>query len=378
MLLRSPSRSSLWLYLLCCIIAIGLVAAQDDQPPGPFCVSSSNTFTVRLNLFASELGYFTFEECGDVINPTIIMEVGQTYTFLQTDRSNYYHPMGFAYFPDGALGGREELEPSIALGQDTSCATNQTCPAPMYFLNDEYLGDYSNQPRVQPRTMGTNNFGLDEYEPLFLRPLPEWTALGDFSIQLKFDDPSYEQDLFYFCHVRIMSMLRRWSRQERHIKKCSNQPTRPFSFSRSLFVCDFVQIHQFMSGRIKLTNKGLLVSNIDVPSLGYEYDTPGTFDQQCGTFGLDNFQLPNAQCPDRFVCDPPPENQQFANCIDAMNCHMMAGMTTNVDSQSNIALFVHQMVPHHQNAVNMAKLLLGTVRTCGIKYPQLPFRQCFP
>jgi hypothetical protein len=39
---------------------------------------------------------------------------------------------------------------------------------------------------------------------------------------------------------------------------------------------------------------------------------------------------------------------------------MLVGMTTNIESQSAIALFVHQMVPHHQNAVNMAKALLKT------------------
>lgn len=32
------------------------------------------------------------------------------------------------------------------------------------------------------------------------------------------------------------------------------------------------------------------------------------------------------------------------------------GMTTSVkDSESEVALFLHQMIPHHQNAVNMAK-----------------------
>ena len=31
-------------------------------------------------------------------------------------------------------------------------------------------------------------------------------------------------------------------------------------------------------------------------------------------------------------------------------------MTTSVkDSESEVALFLHQMIPHHQNAVNMAK-----------------------
>lgn len=35
-------------------------------------------------------------------------------------------------------------------------------------------------------------------------------------------------------------------------------------------------------------------------------------------------------------------------------------MTTNIESGSSMALFIHQMIPHHQNAVNMAKALLKT------------------
>merc|ERR1719162_2290813 len=41
-----------------------------------------------------------------------------------------------------------------------------------------------------------------------------------------------------------------------------------------------------------------------------------------------------------------------------MNCAMLAGMTTNVNVDSALALFNHQMIPHHQNAVNMCKALL--------------------
>jgi len=39
----------------------------------------------------------------------------------------------------------------------------------------------------------------------------------------------------------------------------------------------------------------------------------------------------------------------------------MAGMTNKATSKSEVALFVHQMIPHHQNAVNMAKALLKAV-----------------
>merc|ERR1719201_3045842 len=44
-----------------------------------------------------------------------------------------------------------------------------------------------------------------------------------------------------------------------------------------------------------------------------------------------------------------------------MNCAMTAGMTSSLSgSESEKALFMHQMIPHHQNAVNMAKALLKT------------------
>ena len=120
------------------------------------------------------------------------------------------------------------------------------------------------------------------------------------------------------------------------------------------------QIHQFMTGRIKLLKDGEPLQELNTPQLGYEYDSPSDYDKECGTFGLEMFQLPHDECPEKFVCDVPAENTdlvQFAGCIDSMNCHMMAGMTTKASS-SRSALFLHQMIPHHQNAVNMAKALL--------------------
>ena len=116
-----------------------------------------------------------------------------------------------------------------------------------------------------------------------------------------------------------------------------------------------------MTGRIKLLKNGIEIKEEDDPEIGYEYDQSGDFDKTCGTFGLDDFTLPQAICPDRFVCnteEAPVGVQQFATCIDAMNCRMLGGMTTNVASGSETALFMHQMIPHHQNAVNMAKALL--------------------
>lgn len=116
-----------------------------------------------------------------------------------------------------------------------------------------------------------------------------------------------------------------------------------------------------MSGRIKILKDGVPVSEADDPPLGYEYDVPSDFDKKCGSYGLDAFQLPNKLCPPRFVCGADEEEeplQIFSSCIEAENCHMLSGMTTGISASSEPALFIHQMIPHHQNAVNMAKTLL--------------------
>jgi hypothetical protein len=154
------------------------------------CTSPSGTFTVEVDLHASELGYFRFKECGNMVNPTIGLEVGRKYIFTQFDRSNWFHPMGFAYFPDGAFDDKPELEPTVDQ-TGSGCAATFSCPHPRYFVNGEFAGE-----------RGTENFGLDVYEPSFMRA-PDWYADWH-QIQLLFDDYSYDRDIFYFCHVSIV------------------------------------------------------------------------------------------------------------------------------------------------------------------------------
>jgi hypothetical protein len=141
-----------------------------------------------------------------MVNPTIGIEIGETYTFLQADRSNYYHPMGIAYFPDGAHDDKDELEPAVSVNAASTCAADANCPAPMYFSGDDYLGVYSNIPEVKAVTVGEEDFGLDVYEPLFFLSSGDWSAMAPFSLKLKFDDESFTQDIFYFCHVSGMYM----------------------------------------------------------------------------------------------------------------------------------------------------------------------------
>jgi len=311
------------------LIAFAARANADDDVP---CLAKCDDaklnceFIVTRNQFIGELGYYSFEgetEC-EGTNPTLGIMKDVTYTFIQKDVSNYYHPMGFAYGADGALDDQPELEAGVAgPGSSGDCTDEETvfaCPAPMYFADGEYLGAYSNNAVAAPVNSTSDNFGLDDYEPQFFYPLYQWSE-QEFSVKLFYDDDSFTGDFFYFCHI-----------------------------------------HQYMTGRIKFVDaNGDFINSVDEPEIPYEYQVPSEYDASCGTYGLEDFQLPNDECPAKFVCDQPKGAVgKFASCIDSMNCAMTVGMTTNVNEGANsaVALFIHQMIPHHQNAVNMCKALL--------------------
>jgi hypothetical protein len=266
------------------------------------------TFTALVDLFASEFGFFHFEECPDAGNmPTITMEIGRTYRFIQTDISNYFHPLGFAFEPDGALANADEVDEAYLA----------------YQLNGE-------------------DIGLDVYEPNFAHPIEEWATQGEYYVDVTLpEDFASTQDLFYFCHI-----------------------------------------HRYLGGRIKLTRNGELLQAAHLPIHNALPPPPSSYDQQCGTYGLvheeaelgemgdawphtmtADYRLPHSQCPHTFVCED--GKSTFASCLDAINCHMFSGMTT-YEHHSEVALFLHQMIPHHQNAVNMAKsLLLNWSSSCS-------------
>lgn len=113
-----------------------------------------------------------------------------------------------------------------------------------------------------------------------------------------------------------------------------------------------------MTGRIKLLQDGVPTQpDEDLPEIPYAYDVPSAYDQECGSYGMTDFQLPNPQCPEKFICGAG-SLSTFGHCIETQNCFMFIGMTTGVSAGSEIALFLHQMIPHHENAINMAKTLL--------------------
>ena len=119
-----------------------------------------------------------------------------------------------------------------------------------------------------------------------------------------------------------------------------------------------------MAGRIKVYENGAPLNSEDTPALLKEPDEVSEYDQSCGTFGVGDYTRDSGKCPaDAFICtegDETPEQSLFGECMYALDCHMNYNMKSILANSDPIVTFIHQMIPHHQNAVNMAKALLKT------------------
>eukprot|EP01063_Lacrimia_lanifica_P019962 TRINITY_DN27358_c0_g1_i1.p2 TRINITY_DN27358_c0_g1~~TRINITY_DN27358_c0_g1_i1.p2 ORF type:complete len:407 (+),score=157.84 TRINITY_DN27358_c0_g1_i1:55-1275(+) len=265
------------------------------------------TFTFSLDVFASETGYYVVEGC-EGVQPTLGMEAGVEYTFVQRNSTNWMHPLGFAYYADGAHKGVDELEPGINHNGSGYCdAAANTCMAPRYYIDGAYVGSAADR----------SDFGLDVYEPDFQRSREEWQE-KQYEVRLTVTDPDVS-DFFYFCHI-----------------------------------------HDNMSGRVKvLSAAGTPRRQADDPPLGYEYANVSAFDKQCGTYNAGAYEDAATKCPDMtFVCGGAGHaHEGFARCLAAVDCAMHVEMRSELQNDA-VATFMHQMIPHHANAVNMAKMLL--------------------
>jgi len=265
-----------------------------EAPTAEGCIPSELNLCMKLNYYASETGYYEFENYVGP-SPDIVVEEGKTYVFHQVDKSNWYHPVGFAYLPDGAHGatwGGEELE-------EVEGADDLT-----YLINSQYT-----------TCEAVGDTGLDCYEPEFFYPREEWSK-KTYSAALTITADVVEKAkanggvLYYFCHI-----------------------------------------HSKMSGRLIIKDK----REPEKEATLYVPFKPTAADTACGTSGLDNAFT---RWGPRFVCgelDTP-----FEQCLQSIDYKMSSEMRSyaSKDNSDPVSLFCEMMIPHHSNAVNMAKMLL--------------------
>lgn len=269
---------------------------------------------VKLDFFAGEFGHFTVDGC-DGVSPTLLLASGVEYTFHQQDISNWYHPLGFAYYPDGALVDATELEPNTAKSSSEPCIATESCDSPYYYKGTEFLGGPG----------GDGGFGLDAYEPAFAEHIERWYEedrenIPDYNVKVSVNQPD-THEVFYFCHI-----------------------------------------HAGMSGRIRICDMtdGECVLRTGTDEDLYEVSEISSFDASCGTFGVSDYRFGGGQCStEEFVCAEPWDEDLVYTCFEAIDCAMNVDMRVSYGGvDDRFATFLRQMIPHHQNAVNMAKIML--------------------
>ncbi|KAJ1496464.1 hypothetical protein T484DRAFT_1923549 [Baffinella frigidus] len=287
-------------------------------------------FETYVNFFQSSTGYYMFTKCGPTPKPTLQIKAGAYYKFDQQETTNHMHPLGFAYFPDGAHEEKDELEPSVTPpGSSSKCAADASCQAPRYmsgtegtiFLGGNGLLSTDADPYVGK---GDGGWGLDVYEPDFEGYYARWT-FNKWNVRVQITDDA-TAEMFYFCHI-----------------------------------------HNKMSGRIIVTNADGSPRSAAKATL-YPPIVVNAADEQCGTspfadygdsLGPSAFGMDSGKCETSALCG---EMNTFRKCNEAIDCHMSYNMRIT-HSTDPVITFMRQMIPHHQNAVNMAKILLRTYPT---------------
>ena len=149
------------------------------------CTPSPTNICVTLDFFDGETGYYYLDTGNGPKgpSPTIQAYIGQTITFDQTDESNWYHPIGFAYEPDGAHGsdwGGAELAEVERAGEL------------QYKINS-----------LNPTCADAGDTGLDCYEPEFFYPRSEWLTKeykAELTITQEVADDSFGGYLLFLSH----------------------------------------------------------------------------------------------------------------------------------------------------------------------------------
>ena len=115
-----------------------------------------------------------------------------------------------------------------------------------------------------------------------------------------------------------------------------------------------------MSGKIIIKNRNGRTYSNRTPELNlYEPIVNDAFDKKCGTSHVSEYaDGASNECKIEFFAGK--KDTDFEKCLHAIDCQMHYEMysETGPNERDKIIMFMQQMIPHHANAVNMAKLLL--------------------
>ena len=278
--------------------------------------NENNEFVFKVNLWEYQ---YEVEGCEGVA-PTLEIKRGVEYTLTQKDPTNWFHPLGLAYYPDGAHDDVPELEeptPAECDEDQFKCNPGEGVKqAPLYCIGGECetYEDWNN---------GTVS-GLDVYEPAFQIPEDQWEeavadAPASYSVKIAIPEDSKTKEFYYFCHI-----------------------------------------HSGMSGLMVVTDPAEDANELVTPLASDYYGAPPeAFDVQCGTY--DNVTTFNVDkdtyCPGMtFLCDP--TGTPFSQCMEAIDCKMNYEMRVKEKETNKLAVFMEQMIPHHWNAILMSRIAL--------------------
>ena len=137
----------------------------------------------------------------------------------------------------------------------------------------------------------------------------------------------------------------------------------------------FCHIHAGMSAEIEITGSTAATkTKINAAKLGGETEASAlaiftkvqadhqksvsSHDEACGTYNTYAKETKSTCSNSHFLCGDGAAGA-YETCLGAIDCQMHHDMAISVASgASKFATFARQMIPHHQNAVSMAKALL--------------------
>jgi len=393
--------------LVLSLLAAAAAADTGASSSDPCFAGDDNTFHVIYDPYASETGYWKFTECGDTPMPVLALERGQTYTFDQGDASNWFHPMGFARDADGddeLESDTDYYENGVSIGEDNyedafAAEREDWLDASGIESEDEDEGEDEGEDEAEAGDEGEEaDEAEDEAEESDENE--DETEAGDEAEDSDSDsDSDADSDAGDENEDEQEESDENEDEQEESDENEDEQEDEgdedeadedegdedegdededrrrlqsSTGYSVTLHVDDdedgdlfyYCHIHNFMAGRIKVYDDGEAVKSEDSPAIGYDYDVPSDYDASCGTYGIGDYQRGSGMCDDdAFICtegDETETQQTFGECMYALDCHMNYNMKSTLANEDPIVTFIHQMIPHHQNAVNMAKAMLKT------------------